>query len=176
MRKVKTALYTTIILIGAFFSIALFLPKEYSIERSIVVKTSTKKAFKFITDYSKRRSWSPWIINDPSIIIEIKGAPSQIGHYFKWSGEKVGKGILTIIDLEKPHLIESKYQTFTPFKSVSKFLWKIENLENGSTKITWIKKGKLPYPVGRVFGLGLETSIGPELVKGLENLKQILEN
>jgi hypothetical protein len=41
--------------------------------------------------------------------------------------------------------------------------------------VTWTIKGNLGYPVERVFGLFMESMLGPTCEKGLANLKKVSE-
>ena len=54
-------------------------------------------------------------------------------------------------------------------------LWSFEPTANG-TRVTWADSGELPYPIGRYFGLGLESMLGPQFEHGLESLKARVES
>ena len=41
--------------------------------------------------------------------------------------------------------------------------------------MTWMIEGHLGYPVERVFGLFMESMLGPTFEKGLANLKKVSE-
>ena len=69
---------------------------------------------------------------------------------------------------------EAKLEFFEPSNTVSTGYMKISQ-EAGKVHVTWGMKGKLSYPIERVFGLFLPSMVAPDFETGLKSLKAQLE-
>jgi hypothetical protein len=70
--------------------------------------------------------------------------------------------------------IRSKMVSVAPQPWIASDNWRFEPTASG-TKVTWTIEGSLGYPVERVFGLFMESMLGPTCEKGLANLKKVSE-
>ena len=84
--------------------ITIIAPKDYNIDRSIIIDRPYKVVFQYLKLIKNQDDWSPWKKKDPNMSQEFIGEDGKIGFISKWKGNKdVGEGeqeILTIIENE----------------------------------------------------------------------------
>ena len=98
-------LYILIALVALFVVLALFAPKSYDVNRSIVIKRPISEVFQYLKLIRNQDHWSPWKKKDPNMHQEFIGTDGEPGFISKWEGNKdVGMGeqeLIKIIDNEK---------------------------------------------------------------------------
>lgn len=175
MKWLKAALGTFVLLVVIFYAVALILPETYEVQRSIEVERPPLFVYNEVKDYQNWYHWSPWFAMEPTATYNYQGSPGAIGFRMEWIGEKIGEGSLTLENLIEPERIEGRLQFTKPPLPPSKDVWILDETEAG-TKVRWINKGQLPYPVGRYLGLMMEQQVGGTMEQGLESLKKYLES
>lgn len=161
------------VLAGLLLS-AVWMPKTFNIEKTIVINQSLPLVMDHIADLNHYSMWNPWQQTDPSTQMKITGTPKTIGHRYEWTGKKVGTGSLTLIDIDEKH-IHFDLQFLKPWKSSAKDNWLLEPWGDNGTKITWQNSGGLPWPVARLVGPMLTRSLNKQFETGLKNLKALCE-
>jgi hypothetical protein len=174
MKRIRTILLSLLSFLLLIYFAALFFPKTYSVERSIVINQPAEKLYQELSDYNTFKEWNPWTINDSATIKLIEGTPCQSGHKYSWEGGKTGKGHLTITETDSLRMIHSKLVMEAPMKSESEVYFTLEAVQEG-TKVTWKNEGKLNYPLGRYFGFMIIDMLEKDFDKGLNNLKTYTE-
>ncbi len=163
-----------ILFLSLFLVVVAFLPSNYHVERSISIEASPSEIYPYIQDFKAWETWSPWAEADPNQTVTVSGEPGKPGHVQAWDGPVNGKGSMTI-DSASPNAFVAMNLEFTdpqPMKATSK----IELEAKGSqTTVIWHNEGELDYPVGRIFGLFLDSMIGQDFEKGLLKLKTLSE-
>ena len=174
MKVIKSILLVLIALIALVLIVALFLPSEYEVSRSTEIGKSPELVYKSLNTFQNRTEWDPWAEMDPSSEAIITGPDSGVGASWAWKGKKTGEGNLTIMKVEENKHIESALVFTAPMAMESKVFWDLEATATG-TKVKWTTSGELDYPMGKIYGLFIDGSLGPDLEKGLANLKGLLE-
>ncbi|MBD3288662.1 hypothetical protein GF337_07670 [candidate division KSB1 bacterium] len=175
MKTLKWILYIILIIVALFLVVALFLPTAYNIERTIVINKPVETVYQYVLDFSKRAEWDPWIQNQPDATTDIAGPEKGVGAKWIWEGDEIGTGSITIVETKPNELIQSELEFISPRPSKSTVTWKFEEVE-GNTEVTWGFSGKLGYPIERFVGLRMDAMIGPDFERGLQNLKEAVEN
>lgn len=162
-------------LIVTLLLIAALMPKNYHIEKSIVIKKPAADVKSRITDFNAYASWNPWQKMDPASNKIITGVPGTTGHKYEWQGKKVGVGSLTLIHNDDKH-VNIDLQIFKPWKTSAKDNWVFEPWGDGSeTKVTWQNSGELPWPMARLMGPMINKNLNQQFGQGLNDLKQMVE-
>jgi len=155
--------------------IAFFLPREYRVERSVVIAAEPATVFDQINNLRNWKSWMVWIKRDPNMTVEYEGPEAGVDAKQTWRSESEGSGELTITESRENR--EVRYDLAFPdmgTSSVGALL--LEPVDNG-VKVTWSDEGDLGYnPVFRYFGLFLDSLIGRDFEAGLQNLKTVAES
>jgi uncharacterized protein YndB with AHSA1/START domain len=175
MKAIKVIGIVVLSLIALFLIVALVLPSEYTVERSVVIERSPEFVFNQVANYNNFEKWNPWLEREPEAKSSISGKPMSAGHKWEWEGEKIGRGFLEIQQLEPGQRIESKLVFTEPNTMESKDIWLFETTGKG-TEVTWRMTGELGYPGGRYLGLFIDGMLGPDFEEGLKNLKEFAES
>jgi ribosome-associated toxin RatA of RatAB toxin-antitoxin module len=167
--------YVLVAIVALFFILPALMPGKYAIEKSIVVNASPDKIYNNVADLNNYRDWNPWQKMEPGAKAIISGTPKTVGHKFDWEGKKIGMGSLTIKSLNPPHNVDIELEFIKPWKSIASDNWTLEDLKNGSTKVTWSNHGPLAYPMARLMGPVINKNLSHQFEQGLKDLKTMSE-
>jgi polyketide cyclase/dehydrase/lipid transport protein len=170
MRFLKTAAVVLIILIVTVAVIGLFLPAQYSVERSIVVHASPDKVHEYVGDLKKWDDWAPWKEEDPSILVTLGEKTSGVGASQSWVGDS-GTGALTVTESSPESGI--RYDLlFDGGTYECRGTIKYYKMADGDTRVTWAMTGDMGKSLASgYFALLMDTMVGNMFEKGLKNLK-----
>jgi hypothetical protein len=174
MKILKNILIALLVIVIIVLAGIYFLPEDYSVTRSVEIERPINEVATQVSDFNRWNSWSPWYETEPEAKLTIEGTPATIGHKMSWEGEKNGVGSLTIVAITDTS-IEGNLEFIKPFTMTSIDLWTFRN-QNGKTTVIWTSTGKLSYPLGRLFGLGLDEMLGADKERGLKKLKELCEH
>jgi hypothetical protein len=154
--------------------LAAFLPSMYQIEKVRVIKKPISEVMRIAGDLNFYAKWNPWQQMDSSATKTITGNPQSIGHTYSWHGKKTGVGRLTINRIDDTH-IHFDLEFLKPWKSHAKDDWSFEKTGDNETKVIWRNSGDLPWPMARLMGPLIIKNLSHQFEKGLNNLKQMVE-
>jgi uncharacterized protein YndB with AHSA1/START domain len=154
--------------------IPVFLDSEYYVERRIVIDKPIAMVFHQAADYSERELWDPWIAIDPEAQNEFVVKNGYVGSTWKWQGDSIGTGSMTIVEVEAPTKIHSQLVFTAPMESQSDIYWTFTSLDSNRTEVVWANSGELGYMM-RYMGLAMDQMLGASFEQGLQNLKQVTE-
>jgi hypothetical protein len=175
MKFLKIAGFVLVGLIALFLLVAAVMPSDYRVERSIVIHAPVQDVFAKVVDFRQWPSWSPWLDMDRDAQVSMSGAPGEIGAVWRWDGDTVGVGNLTLVEFTTNTSIHSHLVFLEPFQMESEDLWQFES-NGGETVVTWANEGELTYPFMRFLGPFLDGMMGKDYEKGLHRLKVMVEN
>ncbi len=150
-------------------------PREVHVERSTTIAATPEQIFPYVNNLKKSNEWSPWAEKDPDMEVTYEGPEAGVGAISKWKSEEMGEGSQTIVESEP----NEKVATDLDFGSMGTAQAAIL-LEpaggGGSTEVTWEFDTDYGYnPIGRFFGLLMDSMLGGDYEKGLANLKKLVE-
>lgn len=157
----------------------LFVEDEYSVTKTIIIERNSDDVFKYIKSLKNQSEYSAWEKMDPEMKKSYKGNDGEVGFISTWDSdnEDVGKGEMEIFKIEDGKRIDFKVRFKEPFEANSDVFISTEALGPNTTKVTWNIKGQMAYPMNiTMLFMDMEGEIGPDLKKGLENLKKLLES
>ncbi|VAW93511.1 hypothetical protein MNBD_GAMMA22-751 [hydrothermal vent metagenome] len=153
--------------------VGFFLPKDYSITRSITINASNDTIHNLVGDLDNWDQWTTWKLDDPSIVI-FKGALSQgVGASQSWKGDSgEGKLEFTVSSVEKG-ITYDLYFDGGDQKSIAS----ISYADQGATTVvTWKMTGNMEIPIlGGYFSMLVGGMIETMFDRGLVRLKNIAE-
>ena len=174
------ALKVLIIILAAFCAIAFLLPKEFTVTKTIKINAPLKDVFEQVNTLSNWIYWSAWHEMDPDAKYNYSASNSGVGASYSWDGdpEIIGSGTLTILESTKNRSVRT--ETIFLQDGIEKGRGNGDWLfteENGVTQVSWSFLGDMGNnPVARWIGLMMDSMLGPQLEKGLNNMKKYLEN
>ncbi len=167
-----------LVLVALPFIAALFVPKEYSVERSILINRSNEEVFDYLLILRNQREFAVWGQSDPSAQYDYSGTDGTVGFVLAWESDdrNIGKGEQEITEIIPGNRINYQLRFFKPFRSSSEVSFTTEAAGSGSTRVSWRIDGRFSYPMN-IFLLTfpMEKVLGDDLSDGLKNLKEILE-
>ncbi len=161
-------------LIIVLLLIAALLPKNYNVEKTIIIKKPVPEVMNKVGDLNFYSQWNPWQQSDPTAKSIISGTPKTPGHKYSWEGKKMGTGSLTLRDTDIKH-IHFDLEFVRPWKSKAKDNWLFEEWGDDECKTTWQNSGDLPWPIARLMGLLINKNLNHQFETGLNNLKKLCE-
>ncbi len=175
MKIIKASLIVLTAILGIILLVALFLPSGFTVERSIEINAPADSVFALVENVEALVKWNPWSRLDPAAENTLSDSLIGEGAYWYWNGEVIGKGSMTISSVEMNKRIDYILRFDEPKMNPSDIIFYFEPTSMG-TRVRWINRGELNYPIGRYFGLLMDGMLGGDFEKGLHNLKQIAEN
>jgi uncharacterized protein YndB with AHSA1/START domain len=166
-----------VLLIAIPLIAALFISKDYAVEREIIIDRPVAEVFEYVKYLRNQDNFSKWATLDPDMRQEFSGTDGTVGFKTSWEGnEDVGKGEQTIVNIVDGERIDYEILFIEPFSAQADSYMSTEAVSENQTKVTWAFSSTMPYPfnIMRVF-MNLDAAIGDDLHVGLVNLKNILE-
>jgi hypothetical protein len=178
MNILKKILFGILLIIALLLVIALFVKKEMSAEREIVINRPETAVFDYVKYLKNQNNYSKWGTMDPNMKQEYRGTDGTIGFVSAWDSKKddVGKGEQEIIGIKQDDRIDYELRFIEPFASTAKAYMTTEAISANQTKVKWGFNGKMTYPMNimRLF-MDMDGMIGDDFQTGLNKLKTILE-
>jgi effector-binding domain-containing protein len=118
-----------------------------------------------------------WNLRDSTIKTDFEGDPMKVGHKMMWEGdpEMTGTGEQTISEIAINKYLKGEIKFEVPREIEFTQEFNLKEIDSG-TEVSWITTVDLGYPFERFLGGMIESNFAPDLEKGLENLKQFVEN
>lgn len=176
MKILKIVGIILLTLILGFLGLGLIMPKEYSIERSVVINKSRSEIFPLVSSLRNQDKWSPWADYDPNMVITYTGADGAVGSTYHWEGNSdVGKGDQVIKEITPNEMVHNEVHFVEPFESVGQVYYTLTDEGNG-TRVTWKMTGESVYPMNAMSAfVSMDEMLGKEFDRGLNKLKDQAE-
>lgn len=175
MKIVKWILGIVVGLIVVVLVIALFAPREYKIEREVVINKPEHEVFEYIKHIDNQDNYSKWNMADPNKKTEKTGVDGTVGYIYKWDGnDDVGAGEQEITGITEDERIDMALRFKRPMESNASCYMATEPTSAGSTKVKWGMYGNSTYPFNAM-NFMMDGMLGKDLQTGLDNLKTVLE-
>jgi Polyketide cyclase / dehydrase and lipid transport. len=170
------AVIAGIIVLGLI--IALFVKKDYSVVRQVVIARPKQQVFDYIRFLKNQDNFSKWASMDPAMKKEYKGTDGTAGFVSSWDSEQknVGKGEQEILNVVEGERITYEIRFIKPFEAKAQAYMLLESSGADKTTVKWGFQSRMNYPMNLMLLLtNMEHSIGEDFTIGLNNLKNILK-
>lgn len=175
MKILKRILLVLIALIALVLIIAAFVPRDYKIEREVVINKPEREVFEYIKYIDNQDNFSKWNMADPNKKVERTGADGTVGYIYKWDGnDDVGAGEQEITSITEGERIEMALRFKRPMEGFANTYMTTEPVAEGNTKVKWGMYGKSSYPFN-LLNFTIDNMLGKDIQAGLDNLKTVLE-
>jgi uncharacterized membrane protein len=178
MKILKKIVIGLVIFIVLLLILALFVKKEYAVEREITINKPQKEVFDYIKYLKNQGNFSVWAQKDPNMKKAYKGTDGTVGFIASWQSEdeQVGTGEQEILKITEGERIDTKLRFKVPFEAEDDAYMSTEAISASQTKVKWGFSGAFPYPMN-LMGLmmDMDKEVGGDLATGLSNLKNVLE-
>jgi hypothetical protein len=166
--------------VGAFVGVAalagFLLPAHWEVQRSVTIQAPPEAIYPYVARLKSWPEWSPWTAaRDPTYRVYFQGQEMGVGAASTWEGEEIGDGILTVTESDPSKGVRYD-STVWGGKFVSQGSMTFHP-EAGATRVIWKNEGDLgSNPFKRYARLLVDGFLGPDLEKGLANLKRKVES
>ncbi|MGB4776023.1 MAG: SRPBCC family protein [Daejeonella sp.] len=178
MKILKKILFAILGLVALALIVALFVKKDYAVERQITINKPRQDVFDYIKFLKNQNEYSVWATKDPAMKKEYKGTDGTVGFISAWdsNNKEVGKGEQEILKIADGERIDSKLRFKVPFEAEDDAYMITEDNGTNQTKVKWGFKGKMNYPMNlMLLCMDMDEMIGKDLDNGLSKLKTVLE-
>lgn len=176
MKIIKRILLVLVILIAIPLIVALFLPKDWAVEREVTINKPQREVYDYIKFLKNQDKYSKWAMMDPTMKQTFTGTDGTVGFVSAWDGKEVGKGEQQIIGYKDGESMYTVVRFIEPFEASAKAHMETVQVTPTQTKVKWGMEGSTPYPfnfMSLIFNT--EKTVGADLDEGLGNLKKNLE-
>jgi uncharacterized membrane protein len=175
MRIIKKILLFIVAFIVLILVAALFMSKDYQVEKSITINKPKTEIFNYIKSLKNQDNFSKWAKMDPTMKKSSKGVDETIGFTTMWEGNgDVGKGEQEIKKIEEGKRIDFELRFEKPMKDVAQAYMTTDSTGANQTLVKWGINGHMSYPMN-IMGLVMNKMLGGDFETGLGNLKVLME-
>lgn len=178
MSILLTAFSILIGIILLLMIIALFIKKEYTIERVININRPKTAVFDYLRLLRNHNNFIKWALIDPNMKKDYTGTDGTVGFVSAWdsTNKQVGKGEQEVIKMQEGEKIDYELRFIRPFEGISYASIATVSIAEEQTKVIWVFNGKMKYPMNlMLLFMNLEKMLAKDLDEGLVKLKSILE-
>lgn len=178
MKILKKILIGLAILITIPLILALFVKKDYAVQRDVTINKPEQEVFDYIKLLKNQDNYSKWNKMDPAMKKSYKGTDGTVGFVARWESdnEEVGWGEQEIKKITEGERIDFELRFIKPFEATEPAYMTTETVNDSLTRVTWGFSGHFKYPMNlMMLFMDMEEMIGGDLETGLNNLKTILE-
>lgn len=178
MRILKRILIVILILIAIPLITALFVKKDYAVEKEVVINKPKQVVFDYVKMLKNQDNYSVWAMKDPNMKKGYKGTDGTPGFIASWESQnkEVGTGEQEILKITEGERIDFKLRFKVPFEAQDDAYMITEAVGENQTKVKWGFKGAFPYPMNLMnLFMDMDKAVGKDLSEGLNNLKTVVE-
>jgi len=177
MKALKIIAFVVLVLFVAVAALGLLAPKQFAVERSIVIEAPREVVFEHVKYWRNWSAWSPWTERDSTMSVSVEGTDGEIGSKYVWSGDPkvTGQGEMTNTGVSENQMIDFHIQFIEPWPSHSDGSIRLAGTEQG-TVVKWEFHGENPFPWNIIMlFMSMDKMVGPDYERGLSLLKAIVE-
>jgi len=157
---------------------ALFIKKDYTIVRDIVINKPKQDVFNYIRLLKNSANYNKWWRVDPNVRMTYSGTDGQVGFIAAWDSDlkSAGAGEQEVTEIREAELLDYEIRFFRPFKGVAQSQISTTAKASDQTLVKWQFSSRMNYPMNimRVF-VNFEHMLGRDQEQSLQLLKQELE-
>jgi hypothetical protein len=155
---------------------ALFIKKEYKIEREISINKSRQEVFDYVKLIKNQDYYSKWVMTDPQMKKDFRGTDGTVGFVYAWDSENkdAGKGEQEITKVVEGTQLDCEIRFERPMEAVATTHMFTDSIATNQTKVLWAMEGKSPYPFN-LMNLFMDGILGKDMETSLTTLKSNIE-
>jgi len=155
--------------------VVLMMPKDYEVERSIVIDAPVESIHSYVGDLKKWDDWTPWKSEDSTVKVTFGDKTTGVGASQSWTG-KDGDGNLAFTMCDPATGIAYDMTFIMDGDDTMNSKCAISYSKSGdSTKLIWTMKGEMKGMAGGLFAYLMPSMGGDLFDRGLKKLKKIVE-
>lgn len=175
MKILKRILIGLAALVILLLVVALFVKKDYKVEREVVVNKPKDNVFSFLKYTKNQDSFNKWIMTDPLIQKSYKGTDGTVGFVYAWDSKgQAGKGEQEIKNIQEGQRVDLNVHFIKPMDGNASVWMTTDAVAANQTTVKWGMEGHNSYPFN-IMNLFVPSILGKDLQTSLNTLKTVLE-
>ncbi len=178
MKILKRILFVILGIVAFALIVAIFLKKDYAVEREIVINKPKVVVFDYVKMIKNQDNYSVWNRKDLAAPRKYTGTDGTVGFISAWDSQnkEVGTGEQEIKKIDDGNRIDFELRFKKPFTATDYGYFITEAIDSTQTKVRWGFNGKMDYPMNLMLPLvNMEKVLGGDMSTGLTALKEVLE-
>lgn len=159
-------LVTTGLYLGACF----FLPKNYSLEKSLIINSPTDLVYEQILYFENWKKWNPFLNGNKQISTLASAEDGVENSYLRWKNNKGNEGKITVLKIDDLKKIDYLISVDKPKSTIISGYISLEPDIN-NTKVTIHFEGNNPFYM-RILNIFIEKQYEKDLSETLEMLEK----
>ncbi len=146
------------------------------IEKSVEIRRDSEQVFNYLRITTNQDKFSVWNMGDSGKKTTAKGTDGTVGFVYRWDSQvkSVGAGEQEITAIEEGRSITYDLRFERPMKNTAVAKFEVTPTGSGTTQVTWSFDSPSKFPMS-LFTPIFKNMLGKDMIKGLTNLKAILE-
>lgn len=176
MNFLKTILVFLGSIIALLLVIALFVKKEFALEKTVIIQKPKEDVFNYLKMIRNQEHYSVWVMKDPNIKIVYTGTDGTVGAKSAWESKdkNVGVGEQEIIELKEGERMKVEIRFKEPFEGTNYATTTVTPTDGGYTRVSNVFTGTSKYPMN-LMNLLMDKMVGKDMQTNLNNMKANLE-
>jgi hypothetical protein len=175
MKILKFLLILIVSIIAVGLIAALFIKKDYKIEKEISINKPVRQVFDYIKYLKNQPEYSYWATLDTNMQVKYSGTDATVGFISAWKGNKdAGSGEQEIVKIEDGKQVDYALRFKEPMESNLNAYMATDSTGTATTKVRWALYGSCKYPMN-LMNPFMDGMMGDDLEIGLANLKKKVE-
>jgi uncharacterized protein YndB with AHSA1/START domain len=165
-------------IIGLLLLVALFVKKEYAVEKQIEINRPKQEVYNYVVLLANQNNFSKWALMDPKMEKTFKGTDGTVGFVSAWKSDvkDVGSGEQEITKIDPGNRIDYELRFKEPMEDTNLAHITLDSIGENKTLVKWGFNGVMDYPMNiMMLVMDFDKMIGGDFEFGLKNLKTILE-
>ncbi len=174
MKILKGILYVVLGLAALVLIGGLFMAKDYTITREVVINKPKQVVFDYVKMLKNQDNFSYWAMKEPTMQKTYAGTDGTVGFKAAWVGKEMGEGEQTITGITEGQKMEFSLHFIKPMEGMCSAYMTTDAVGESQTKVTWAFNGHSKYPMN-FMNFVMTKVLGNQLQTGLDNLKGLME-
>jgi len=176
MKILKIILTVLAIIIAIPLIAALFMKKEYTIEREVTINKPKQEVFNYIKNLKNQNNYNIWWMKDPNAQKEFRGTDGTVGFVAAWNSkdDELGQGEQEIKKVTEGERIDCEIRFVRPFENTALTAMSVAAVSETQTKVKWTFAGVSKYPMNMMNPM-MDNFLGGHLQQSMANLKSEIE-
>ncbi len=153
--------------------VGFLLPSTFEVSKSVIIKAPPEHIHEFIGDLTRWPEWTPWLKDDPNLVVTLGSKTTGAGASQTWQGDSSnGRLTFTRCDPAWGIAYDMAFDRNT-YESTGTLQYR--PVTQG-TEVVWTMTGDNGMNImARYFGFLMPALIGPMFEEGLAGLKMVSE-
>ncbi len=163
-------------LVALLFIIAMVTKRDFSVERQVTINRSKSDVFDYVRILKNQENYNVWMMRDPNVQITYTGNDGMEGATSAWNSDNkhVGAGEQEIKKINEGESIDMEMRFKKPFVDTNYTSMNVKDAGNNQTTISSRFYGRNEFP-RNLMNLMMDKMLGKDMLKNLENMKNVLE-